>query len=220
MYHNIPESKIQSFSELLDRGRKNFDISSGINLTGLEESTMNSTFVEQLKDLNNYMYTTYSTNEGDKTLSIEGIIPLNLFYKIEPQLQRQGYWYIAASPLDNQIYGINLIPSDEFDSERANMIYLQWVNNRDIGLFNRQWNKVCSTDNMQLLMNDKISIHFLPPDNSNLLLHDYISNETLEYTDESLYHGNNPLINVIIEDPIVGRISLYSKLYKFLQAAY
>lgn len=80
MSYNIPEPKFQCFEELLDSGRRNFDVNidSDLNLTGLEETTIKSPFVNQLKDLNNYMYTTYSTNEGDKILSIEGIIPLDV----------------------------------------------------------------------------------------------------------------------------------------------
>lgn len=55
------------------------------------------------------MYTTYSTNINDKILSVDGVIPLNIFKKIEPLLLQHGYWYIAVNPLNFGVYGINLI---------------------------------------------------------------------------------------------------------------
>lgn len=39
---------------------------------------------------------------------------------------------------------------------------------------------------------------------------------SLEYTDETLFIGDNPLINLSIEDPIPRRISLYLN-YKVIE---
>jgi hypothetical protein len=208
-----------SFEELLEQGRFNFEINPNSNITGLEEGTRRSIYVSILKNINYYMYTTYSTNVGDKVFSIEGIIPLNVFKKIEPKLLEQGYWYVAANPLDNKIYGVNLISSDEFDPNLSYDSKLEWINDRDKNKFGENWMPLCQTVNTTLYMNNKIDIHFLPPNDENISLDDCISYEALGYTEKSLFQGTNPLINLTIEDPIVGRISLYSKLLTMLEWA-
>lgn len=215
--------KFRNFSDLLVQGRRNFD-STDLdvdNITGLEEGTMESRFVEQLRDLNNYMYTTYSTNRGCKVLSLEGIIPSDIFKKIEPKLLQQGYWYIAANPFDDKVHGVNLLSTEEFDPSMDKQTKLVWIDKNDQETLSAyyRWTSLCSTNKETLLINKDINIHFFPANDGSLLLKDYVSNETLRYTDETLYQGDNPLIAIVIEDPIVGRISLYAKLYQFLVAA-
>lgn len=208
-------TKFETFEQLLARGQENF-IDPDNNITGIEPSTLNGKFKEQLASLNRYIYTTYSTNAGDKVLSIEGVIPLNTFKRIEPLLLQQGYWYIAANPLTYTVAGSNIPSSDEFDADLSHYLILNCVNNNEINQY-RSWKVLCSVGGKTYLYNDKIQTHFIQPrSDTDYDYREYISDETLEYTDELLYKGDNPLISIMIQDPIVGRISLYSNLLKFL----
>ena len=116
------------------------------------------------------------------------------------------------------MHGINLIPADEFDPALATRTVMLWTDNTR-GYHSRYWTTMCSRqDDMMLLVNTEVQVHFLTDSKEDAI--SLISDEVVGYADESLFTNANPLIDIIIEDPIVGRISLYSKLHEFLAGAY
>lgn len=210
-----PPHKLQTFPELLARGRENFD-NVGQNITGLENSTIQSLFWSQLRYLNYFMYTTYSTNKGDKVLSVEGVLPLNVFKSVETKLLQEGYWYLAVNPLDKAVHGIKILQEDEYDQSVAMYTSFRLVDQEQRNRMYDTWYQICKIEDKMLMVNDSIHIHLLNP-RANIT--DMISDETLEYTSEELFRGPNPLVSLVVEDPVVGRISLYKKLAMFLNNA-
>lgn len=186
----VPSSKFRTFNELLARGIQNFD-NPETNITGLEEQALTGVSYQQLKNINRYMYTTYSTNIGDKVFSIEGVIPLNIFKKIEPLLLQEGYWYIAVNPLDRRVHGLNLISFNEFDKSLAHFTEVKRIPDEDIMRYRiPPWRRLCSENGYIYIENDILPIYTLPPrEEFDIDNHPLNYSEILEYTDESLFRG-------------------------------
>lgn len=208
--------KCHSFNELLAVGRDNFADPAN-DKTGLEDHSITGKVRDQLLNLNSYMYTTYSTNSGCQVLSIEGVCPLSIFKRIEPDLLKQSYWYIAKNPLDLVEHGSNIPPKEEFEYSMSRQTLVGIIRKDKFkGYRAPPWKVLGTFKDEVVAYNDDVAIHFIEPGADPA---HYNSNETLLYTDEALFRGDDPLVSVVVEDPIVGRISMYNKLYEFLRVA-
>jgi hypothetical protein len=221
MYAMYGKFKFDTFEELFKHGKKNFSGLGG--LTGMEDQTIGNT---DLINLNKYMYTTYSSNEGQKTLSLDGVLTLKNFLKIEPFLNSYGYWYIAERLLPRERIRKNLPTASQFDWSKANYTKISrlpksYYNPQEY-IYNGE--VLCNHGDPIITGDKKVPIYFftrfteLPSDR---LLPEWAKNpssEVLGYTSENLFKGENPLIGLLIEDPVVGRISLYRNLYKYMSS--
>jgi hypothetical protein len=205
---------MNTWKELLDQGQKNFNDAN--SLTGLVVEDISDTHFRQLKEINKYMYTTYSTNPGDFLLSIEGIIHLSTFHKIETSLCLKGYYFIACNPLTKEKVGENLMPKEDYDPSMNKTTYIEkCIPTSKKYYLTQWWMRLCSTGKESIMANYSMPIHFLDFDDPDNFLP---SDETLGYVNHNLFSGQNPLISIIIEDPVVARISLYRELLTMLKS--
>ena len=94
------------YKSLLEVGRKrlNREIENDVE----DHLFDNKVLLEQMINLNNYVYTYYSTNSQDNTQSIEFIVLSDAVDPILEKLKYFNYWYIAKKYQDETIINIGI----------------------------------------------------------------------------------------------------------------
>jgi len=142
-------------------------------------------------------------------MTIEGIIPLSVFMKMEPYLQAKGYLYKAINPFTKKIIGQKLMDNYEYDLSKGFETVIR-TDEDDYRCFDDSaWIKL--SPNIRVSTNIRYCL-LVKDDHED----DYPSCEVLDYTSEKLFINENPLISIIIEDPAIARITLYKEILNLL----
>jgi hypothetical protein len=201
--------------QLLLQGQSNFE--SVNNLTSIEDSTLESEYSTTLREINNYMYTIYSTNLPNEVqataFSIEGIISLKVYQSMKPYMLEKGFTWIAENSLTKLHREYNLLPAQDFNLDYDKQRLIQVFNQPMLSLKN--WDLIAQDKEIYIYSTISQPIHLLPLNDDSQSLDP--SDEVLQYVDEEEFIGDNCLITIIIEDPIPGRTSLYKEILKMLK---
>ncbi len=209
---------ITEYKKLLKKGLHNISIG---NEASLEDHLLcNKNDLNHLKMINNYVYTTYSTNHNDKTYSLDLFI-LNSYSKLLiDKLKSKDYWFIFK---DNNKLLINI------DSNLNNSKYKETITiEREKALYldKKYWTELSSNDNI-VTFERYADTYFLSNNNIDDLKKNLFSENNLlkelsfDYDSEDYDINYDLLVNnvsyFIIEDPIIGRKSLYNELLNILE---
>jgi hypothetical protein len=131
-------SEITTYPELLKFGQSL--LNTLLNESSVEEHLSNDIdTLEQMKNLNKYVYSVYSTNQGDKTYSIEFFILASALDELLKKLKEHGYWYIAKNYSTNELF--ENISSENNDTEKQRIqIPLAEVSQYNIDSDEWSWN--------------------------------------------------------------------------------
>jgi hypothetical protein len=206
------------YKKLLKKGLNNINIG---NDASLEDHLLsNEDDLNNIKMINNYVYTTYSTNNGDKTYSLDLFILNKYSQLLISKLISKNYWFVCK---DNNKLFINVDNTynnnkykDSLTIKRENSLFLD----------KNYWKELYSDDNLVTFERDA-DIYFLSDNNikdfkKNLFLdsnlHELLSFKY--YLEEDSIDYDLLMKNVsyfIIEDPIIGRKKLYNELLNILE---
>jgi hypothetical protein len=206
------------YKKLLKKGLNNINIG---NDASLEDHLLsNEDNLNNIKMINNYVYTTYSTNNGDKTYSLDLFILNKYSQLLISKLISKNYWFVCK---DNNKLFINVDNTynnnkykDSLTIKRENSLFLD----------KNYWKELYSDDNLVTFERDA-DIYFLSDNNikdfkKNLFLdsnlHELLSFKY--YLEEDSIDYDLLMKNVsyfIIEDPIIGRKKLYNELLNILE---
>lgn len=215
------QKQILTFEELLMHGKRQLVESDSPGDTGIEDGTRTSPLFQQIVDINSYMFTTFSTNKGGHNLSIEGVIPLSVFQKIQLFLSLGCYIYMANNPLTKEIVGYSLIDPEDYDVEMSKIpkqMFVDKKQEKDYGLKRLGWVQITDWKKGKALFETGRPPYVTIP--TNPIEEGFPSDEVVEIVNNDLlFKGEDPLISIFIEDPIFGRISLYKNLLKYLKSA-
>ena len=214
---------INSFSDLIAFGhtRTSPTSPSSSHDPSLEDHTLDTKILKEINDLNQYGFTFYSTNDGDKTYSIEFAIPKLLVSKLVKKLKTTDYWY-AIYPHNisewehNESIGKNVIA--HYDKNKIHRTYLVHEENNDPHVFetgryavrSEQFPNGWYRDSPTTIAFNK-RIHFM--EEPEIMLQWTVFDELHQIATPEVY---TELVGVIVEDPKIGRKSLYRELTKIL----
>jgi hypothetical protein len=172
----------------------------------------NNDTLTELYQLNHYAYTYYSTNEHDKTYSVEFAIPDLIINPLKQKVKEEGFWFFVSRP-DKEI-----LPEDYYIDEsecKETETITQEVNPDELEeiLEDRlRWYKI----NENTIGHDRF-IHFLESTDQEFLSDMRDNNVFIELRQMTTPRLCSRLYSVIVEDPIIGRKSLYKELTKILR---
>jgi hypothetical protein len=217
----INNELIIEYKKLLEIGRKRIE---GTTENDLEEHAE----TDKLLRLNEYVYTYYSTNEIDRTYSIEFVVLADYMDIILKELNEKGMWYCAKNYKTNEYI-------KKYDDELYNItekIYRN-ITKEDLNLYDLKsvqypngWEVVTTNDkeNMITISKDH-KIHFLESttikefnsmyNNSNYFLKMSFLPNTKDIVNIDLLSGNIAII--VVEDPEINRNTLYDELLAIFQ---
>ena len=211
---------MDQYKKLLKKGIQNIDC--GYRASLEDHLLSNKTELETIRKINNFVYTTYSTNDGDKTYSIDLFILNNYSKILIDKLRSKNFWFMTKE------YGNNNIIID-VNKELNNNTYKDYRNISEDNkhLYDSKYWKIIKKDNNIITLERDADIYFLS-DNSiesfkkSSFNDDYFIKE-LEFN----YHNIDNKIDYIllsknvsyfiIEDPIIGRETLYDELLLILE---
>jgi hypothetical protein len=211
---------MDQYKKLLKKGIQNIDCGNGASLE--DHLLSNKSELNTIRKINNFVYTTYSTNDGDKTYSIDLFILNNYSKILIDKLRSKNFWFMTKEyGNDNIIIEIN--------KELNNSTYKEYRNiNKDKrDFYPIKYYKEIKRDNNIITLERDADIYFLS-DNSiesfkkSSFNDDYFIKE-LEFN----YHNIDNKIDYIllsknisyfiIEDQIIGRKTLYDELLLILE---
>ena len=211
---------MDQYKKLLKKGIQNIDCGNGASLE--DHLLSNKSELNTIRKINNFVYTTYSTNDGDKTYSIDLFILNNYSKILIDKLRSKNFWFMTKE------YGNNNIIID-VNKELNNNTYKDYRNISEDNkhLYDSKYWKIIKKDNNIITLERDADIYFLS-DNSiesfkkSSFNDDYFIKE-LEFN----YHNIDNKIDYIllsknvsyfiIEDPIIGRETLYDELLLILE---
>jgi len=174
---------------------------------GRDQVTASNDFENQQKEtilaLNNYIYTYYSTNKLDPTYSLEFAIQPDRLPTLLAQFKQKGFWYIAKNYRDDSYV--------EWIGKEKNETFLARLIVPDVGRY--QWDVVEKTAD-GFLIQRKQSIFFLNDETTKSLEYNTSKNVFEQWTAIDL---KNDIAIVVVEDPVVGRTTLYDEILLMLQ---
>ena len=211
---------MDQYKKLLKKGIQNIDCGNGASLE--DNLLSNKSELDTIRKINNFVYTTYSTNDGDKTYSIDLFILNNYTKMLIDKLRFKNFWFMTKEyGNDNIIIEIN--------KELNNSTYKHYIdiNEDNKDLYDSKYWNIIKKDNNIITLERDTDIYFL-------------SDTTIEsfkkssFNDDSFikelafnYHSidNNIDYNLlaknvsyfIIEDPTIGRETLYDELFIILE---
>lgn len=213
-------SIITEYKKLLKKGLHNISIG---NNASLEDHLLcNKSELNTIKIINNYVYTTYSTNHNDKTYSIDLFILSNYSELLINKLKSKNYWFMSKD------YGTNNIMIN-IDKELNNSTYKDCINinkSKAVHLDKNYWKELSSNDNTAIFERDAdtyfLSNKTIEDFKKNLFLDSYLYRELSFKYDLKEDNINYDLLiqNIsyfIIEDPIIERKTLYYELLNILK---
>jgi hypothetical protein len=215
---------INTFDELIayGRNRTNPDNSKDSHDPSIEEHTLNRKTMLELFALNQYAFTFYSTNDGDKTYSIEFAIPKKFASKFAKKLKQAGYWFIIyphnIGNWDNDETISNEVIT-HYDKNKIHKTYLIRIENNDPNVFDSGRYYVRTPENPNGWYRDSPTtiafnkrIYFID-DPINSVVDWSVFDEVNKIAKPEVY---TELVGVVVEDPKIGRKSLYRELTKIL----
>lgn len=215
---------IKTLEELFAYGRNRTNPNSPENELdpSLEAHTLNKKIIQELFELNKYAFTYYSTNDEDKTYSVEFAIPKNIASKFIKKLKEKGYWYVVFPHNIGDWNNDNTIAKtikSYYDPNKIYNTYLIRIENSDPNVFDSGRYVVRSQDYPNGWYRDSPTTitfnrrtHFIE-DPKTMLVEWSIFDEIKQITIPEVY---TELVGVVVEDPKIGRKSLYRELTKIL----
>lgn len=176
-----------SFEDLLEHGRKQLldfrENPDSDNSTGIEDSLVEP-YLSQMIEMNNYIYTTASTNYPAalpffQPFFLEGVTRLSTAKRLYQKLSDKYYWVLAQDLL-----------TGDFPIVAPHELY--------------SWDIAQSKDVTQADSQYLISDFFFAENEPYIL-----GAEVLQYTDESVFKGEDRVVGIIIEDSCNCRKDLY-----------
>lgn len=218
MSHNKlnENNSLSKYKELLQIGKNklNGTIDNDVELHILN----NKNRFDEMLELNNYVYTYYSTNKTALTQSIEFIMLTDMVDEFIKKIKQKGYWFIYKK------YG-DLIATINIDEHHDQSIpEVRTISGDELPRFRIKsdnnpngWRVTKKTDkyiNIERLA----KIHFLDNEMVNYLWNKYNDNLFDEYFDDDSFENLYPDLTVItIENPLLNKKNLYSTLLDILQ---
>jgi len=210
------------YRNLLELGREQIN---GTIANDLEEHAE----FDKLLSLNRYVYTYYSTNQNDRTYSIEFVVLADSMDAIVKELDKKGFWYCAKNyktnkyiekydPELNNITEKFYMNIDEKDLDRYRLKSLEYPNG---------WEKVITNNdkgNVITISRDH-KIHFLEStiikkfdsmyNDDNYFLNMFFLPNIKDIVNIDLLSNNVAII--VVEDPEIDRNTLYDELLTIFQ---
>lgn len=208
------------YKKLLKKGIQNIDCG---YVASLEDHLLsNKSELENIRKINNFVYTTYSTNDGDKTYSIDLFILNNYSNILIDKLRSKKFWFMTKE------YGNNNIII-EINKELNNSTYKHYINiNEDnIDFYPIKYWKEIKRDNNIITLERDADIYFLSDTTIESFKESSFNDDYFIKELEFNYHNIDNKIDYIllsknvsyfiIEDPIIGRETLYDELLLILE---
>ena len=210
---------VTEYKKLLDVGRRRIK---GDAPNDLEQ---HAEFNKLLK-LNDYVYTYYSTNEGDDTYSIEFIVLSSFLEPLLEKLRVRGLWFLSKDYAPGGKYSEHYDASKNDETKAISSV----ITASSLGRYNLKsdespdgWEVVdTSSDGEKTTLRREQKIHFLESDNiadirttyerGNYFLNMSFVRELAGQIDIDLLSKNVAV--VMIEDPVVNRETLYDVLFE------
>lgn len=216
----------KSFDELLEIGRKQLKGDIKDDLTGIDDRILSGKYLEQMIVLNEHMYTTYSTNPHDDTLSLQGILTLPIALMLRDKIKGKIWFTIyddegiiidkdydnranTTFTLKQSVTKSNRIVTTDIDQSINGDSWIYYDPTEFINKLPSRYQTYFHGDWM-INTDPKYATDDLCCDNGHYL-------EVHDYCDNSLFIGENRLVNMTFEDPIIGRKSLYEYLIKMFK---
>jgi hypothetical protein len=178
--------------------------------------------------LNEYVYTYYSTNQNDRTYSIEFVVLADYMDIILKELNEKGMWYCAKNyktneyikKYDDELYNVTEKIYRNIDKEDLNMYDLKSEQ------YPNGWEVITTNDKENMITISKDNkIHFLESatikefdsmyNNSNYFLKMSFLPNTKDIVNIDLLSNNVAII--VVEDPEIDRKTLYDELLTIFQ---
>ena len=182
----------------------------------LEEHTYEN--INQLLLLNKYVYTYYSTNDGDKTYSIEFAILPQYLDKLTSKLREKRYWYQTKNYKTDEYVSFY----DKYLAKNSFYLSEKIIDKSIYKLFEDSWEFPVNWKEL-----DKFTIKKILPVHLFESIEQFMFNTRMNvfqqiYVDETFTNINTKLLSeniaiVMIEDPIIDRKTLYRELYNILE---
>ena len=201
------------YKTLLQHGIRNFE-SLETNTTGIEDHlSTNPTNMNMMKEINKYVYTTYSTNEDDNTYSIGFLILSQYLEPLMQKLREHNLWYVAKDYANDQTY-INVGPENGRKEEQ-----IVTIEKKDINHYLSNW-KIMDEGKNDYTLKQMRDFYFLSKNNvddvDNLLDKDISISEISEAgndTEELIDY----LSFILIEDPHPDHKILYNTVLEIVE---
>jgi len=209
------------YKSLLEVGRKrlNREIENDVE----DHLFNNKVLLEQMINLNNYVYTYYSTNSHDNTQSIEFIVLSDAVDPILEKIKYFNYWYIAKKYEDETIFNVGTNNNQKHIEEIE-------IKQNQIHRFHNSWKIIDSYDDTFVIQRNT-KIFYLESEHLNYLKEEYDNNNFINYFDE-IDDINRPKFNnefyknlavITIENPNIDSkkskqfIYMYAVLYNIIE---
>jgi hypothetical protein len=195
----------ETFEELLSFGRMQLtNTQNGIkdaNVTGIEDQ-LSGKYLDQMIELNQYMYTTYSTNRYTDCLSIGGELKLPTALKLANKCKEKGFWYAindAGKVIDHfvddlRIFNERYLITSNNPFDRPPNIMAKTIDEFNLG---QGWFWF-EDHNCWAFSN---SVHYFFPSSRWINGCEEPRNESRYYGKKHLYQGDDRLVKMEIEDP-------------------
>lgn len=208
------------YKKLLKKGIQNIDYGNGASLE--DNLLLNKSELETIRKINNYAYTTYSTNNIDKTYSIDLFILNNYSKILIDKLRFKNFWFMTKEyGNDNIIIEIN--------KELNNSTYKHYIdiNEDNKDLYDTKYWNIIKKDNNIITLERDADIYFLSDDTIESFKESSFNDDYFIKELAFNYHSIDNDINYnlltknisyfIIEDPAIGRKTLYDELLIILE---
>jgi hypothetical protein len=205
---------INQYQSLLEVGRKklNREIENDVE----DHLFNNKVLLEQIINLNNYVYTYYSTNSQNNTQSIEFIVLSDALDPILERLNYLNFWYIAKKYEGETIINVGTNNNKKYIEEIE-------IKQNQIHRFHNSWKIIDSYDDTFVIQRTA-KFFYLESEHLNYLKEEYDNNNFINYFDE-IDNVNRPKFNddfykklavITIENPNID--SKKSNQYNYMYA--
>jgi hypothetical protein len=220
IHFNVNNVINDEYKKLLKKGIQNIDCG---NEASLEDNLLsNKSELETIRKINSYVYTTYSTNNIDKTYSIDLFILNNYSKILIDKLRFKNFWFMTKE------YGNNNIII-EINKELNNSTYKHYIdiNEDKEDLYDSKYWNIIKKDNNIITLERDADIYFLSDNTINSFKKSSFNDDYFIKELEFNYYNIDNKIDYnllsknisyfIIEDPIIGREKLYDELLIILE---
>jgi hypothetical protein len=212
-----------SYRKLLEIGRSQTNRTVGNDLETDDKVTL-----AELHALNRYVYTYYSTNAGDKTYTLEFFFPKEKVGRLLRELDKTEYWYLCHTGNIDIVTRVDTRKNKNNDTFE----YVQTVSENELSRFGHKWRIRSVIDNIDNIGKQyKISM-----DQYTYFLNDeFIEEEKREDIEEKIENAleeidkredldidglKHKLYSILIEDPVVGRTTLYADILPIVKRVF
>lgn len=185
--------------------------------------------LDDLYQINQYVYTYYSTNDGDDTMSLEFVCLRKHASQILLKCKQRGFWYVAKrfddSPVNVQVDKNTYADTKTVTQQVTNISKLHMKTSQ-----NPEGWEIDHKEGSTYHLVRQVSIHLLDPSYVQNLLTEYATSEIVEdWWKEQIEEASDDLtetefMNLIphlaiitVEDPRVGQTTLYKDVLEILR---